>query len=239
MTHTPWVPSAPHLLLRGVGTPGWVRPRSPQRPGEVGTEAPPGEAQQQTGPGTHVSPVRPREPQPRVGGGRGARRDRPLPAGSQTSAGHVPPSPSPSWRPRRSTCSWRPPAARPCPAWPCSSPRACPPRSCTRCQVGRAGPNPSGAEAAPRCQSGPESKTGHGVGWGRGRWGQVGCRGGGVACGGRWGAGVGSAQPPLRPQPPRWSSPTCRRLRSGPQPWAASASASVSAPSSAPCSAGP
>lgn len=178
MTHTPWVPSAPHLLLRGVGTPGWVRPRSPQRPGEVGTEAPPGEAQQQTGPGTHVSPVRPREPQPRVGGGRGARRDRPLPAGSQTSAGHVPPSPSPSWRPRRSTCSWRPPAARPCPAWPCSSPRACPPRSCTRCQVGRAGPNPSGAEAAPRCQSGPESKTGHGVGWGRGRWGQVGCRGG-------------------------------------------------------------
>ncbi|XP_067604038.1 solute carrier family 22 member 18 isoform X10 [Pseudorca crassidens] len=38
----------------------------------------------------------------------------------------------------RSTCSWLPPAARPCPACPYSLPRACPAPSCTRCQVGPA-----------------------------------------------------------------------------------------------------
>nr|XP_030689013.1 solute carrier family 22 member 18 isoform X2 [Globicephala melas] len=39
---------------------------------------------------------------------------------------------------QRSTCSWLPPAARPCPACPYSLPRACPAPSCTRCQVGPA-----------------------------------------------------------------------------------------------------
>ncbi|XP_060014200.1 solute carrier family 22 member 18 isoform X1 [Lagenorhynchus albirostris] len=59
-------------------------------------------------------------------------------AGSQTSAGRGQRSRSPSWRPQRSTCSWLPPAARPCPACPYSLPRACPAPSCTRCQVGPA-----------------------------------------------------------------------------------------------------
>ncbi|XP_067604028.1 solute carrier family 22 member 18 isoform X3 [Pseudorca crassidens] len=59
-------------------------------------------------------------------------------ASSQTSAGRGQRSRSPSWRPQRSTCSWLPPAARPCPACPYSLPRACPAPSCTRCQVGPA-----------------------------------------------------------------------------------------------------
>lgn len=133
----------------------------------------------------------PRDPAAPRGGRQGQRRQDPpwypwgsqfhAPPGSLISVGRGPRSRSTSWHPQPSTCSWRPLAARPCPAWPCSTPRPYRLHSCRGCQVGPskapAGGRGTSGEPGGRevgdgqsqsvgrrspsgCRSGPESKTG-------------------------------------------------------------------------------
>lgn len=137
-----------------------------------------------------------------------------VPPGSPTGAGLARRSRSPSWRPLPSTCSWRPPAALPCPAWPCSTPRPCLSRSCRGCQVGPGGgplglredcgwgwglrsrPEGGAGRGSPLGTSlgqGAGPRWGGGVTWGRGlggRWLRVGGRG---LC--RCGVGPGGCGP--------------------------------------------